>query len=48
MMAYGSVREDSIGTCTLCKMWAKVVVTVIKEYAKEVCLLRSVTCEACH
>lgn len=48
MMAYGSVREDSINICAMCKIWGKVVVNVIKEFAKEVCLLHSVTSKTCH
>lgn len=35
MMAYGSVREDGIGTCAVCKIWANTLVNLIKEFDKE-------------
>ena len=36
MVAFDSFHEEGFGWCTVCKIWAKVIVKVIKEFAKEV------------
>lgn len=38
MVVFGSIYEEDLSLCSICKQWAKVIVQVIKEYAKEVCL----------